>query len=165
MLTAAAAYDVRPGLEPEPPAAFEPADWKVPVAGGSATLVVKTGISSLESPDAKTLYFTKGGVPGIGSMPVNGGKEALVVDRQRPDYPGYWTVVSDGIYFLDADARPQPTIDFFSFVTHKITPVVTLSGPPDPWRGGLTVSPNGRSLIFSQQQYSSYEIVVAEKLH
>lgn len=133
-----------------------PGIWKAPLAGGPAVEVVKNGISSMESPNGKFLYFTRGGVQGIWRKPVDGGEETLVVKTQRPEYAGYWTVVEDGIYFLNVGNGA--TIEFFNFRTGKSLPVVALSDPPDPWRGGLTVSPDGQWLIYSQQQYSSYEI-------
>ena len=136
-----------------------PEIWKAPVAGGPASFVVKNGMAAMESPDGKFLYYTNG--MGIWRMPTTGGEATLVVPKQRPDFPGYWTVVEDGIYFLNADNKP--TIEFFRFSTRKSTPVVTLSGLPDPWRGGLTVSPDRRTMVYSQQQYSSFEIVVGEK--
>jgi len=134
--------------------------WKAPVAGGPAVRVVNNGLSSMESPDGKFLYFTR--VPGIWRVPVSGGEETLVVEGQPPQYPGYWSVFDDGIYILHLDASQQPTIQFFNFETRRSTPVLTLSGAPDPWRGGLTVSPDRRSIMFSQLQYSSSEIVLAE---
>lgn len=133
--------------------------WRVPVAGGTPIKMIRNALSAIESADGAFLYFTKGDAPGIWRVPVNGGEAVLVVSGQRPEYPGYWSVFGDGLYFLDAGAA---AIDFFDFATGRSTPVLTLSGAADPWRGGLTVSPDRRSIVFSQRQYSSSEIVLAE---
>lgn len=88
-----------------------------------------------------------------------------MVSLPAPDFPGYWTVFNDGIYFLDCDSGPQATINFFDFASRKTTQILTMSGAPDPWRGGLTVSPDRRRILFSQRQYSSSEIVLADGFH
>jgi Tol biopolymer transport system component len=136
--------------------------WKIPASGGPAVRSARNGISSMESPDGKFLYFTKGDTAGIWKMQVNGGEESLVVEKQPLDFPGYWSVFDDGIYFLNFEAKPRPTIEFFSFAMRTSTPVVELQGQPDPWHGGLTVSPDRRLIIFSQQQYASSEIVLGQ---
>lgn len=116
----------------------------------------------MESPDGKTLYFTKDGVAGIWKMPASGGEETLVINAMNPTLPGYWVAFDDGIYYVDSTAKPQPTIEFYNFLTRRSTRLLSMSGQPDPWFGGLTVSPDRRAIVFSQQQYQSTEIIVGE---
>jgi hypothetical protein len=115
----------------------------------------------MESPDGKFLYFTKRTEPGIWKVPVNGGQETLVMGEMDPSFPGYWAVFDDGIYYANFQAKPQPTIEFYSFATRQSTRIVAM-GQPDPWFGGLTVAPDRRSIVFSRQEYQSSEIILGE---
>ena len=136
--------------------------WKIPSTGGEPVQVTKNGgFSSQESPDGRWLYFTKT-VKGIWRMPVQGGEETLVVDDFEPSLPGYWAVSEDGIYYLDNAAKPKPTLAFFEVATRKTKKILEFPGIPDAWFGGLTISPDRHWIIFSQQQYSSFELVLAE---
>ena len=137
--------------------------WRIAAAGGQPVQITKNGgFSCMESPDAKFLYFTKRTVAGIWKMPVNGGPEALVMDEMNPSLPGYWAVFDDGIYYVNSHAKPQPAIEFFSFATRQSTRILQMSGQPDPWFGGLTVSPDRRTIVFSRQEYQSSEILLGE---
>ncbi|HUJ31486.1 MAG TPA: hypothetical protein VLY23_09415 [Candidatus Acidoferrum sp.] len=137
--------------------------WKIATAGGHPVQITKNGgFSCMESLDGKSLYFTKRTIPGIWKMPVNGGEETLVMKAMDPALPGYWAVFEDGIYYVNSQAKPQPTIEFYSFATRQSTRILGLSGQPDAWFGGLTVSPDRRLIVFSQQQYQSSEIILGE---
>lgn len=136
--------------------------WKIAVDGGRPVQITRNGgFSSRESPDGKFLYFTKQKSSGIWKVPAEGGPETLVVDRAQASLPGYWDVVSDGIFYVDA-AGPNGTIAFFSFEKKQSTPVVSMRGGPDPWFGGMTVSPDRKWIVFSQHEYSSSEIILAD---
>ena len=140
--------------------------WKVPSGGGDPVKVTQNGgFSSQESPDGKFLYFTKQTIKGIWRLPVGGGEETRVLDGFEPSFPGYWAVVDDGIYYLDRTANPQPTIEFFDFSTRNSKLILALPGIPDAWFGGLTVSPDRHWIVFSQQQYFSSDLVLAENFH
>jgi len=137
--------------------------WKVPVSGGHAIQVTHSGgFASAESLDGKFLYFTRRDAAGIWRMPVTGGKETLVMDQLSYRLPGYWALVEDGIYFVKTAPNSAASIEFYDFATRRSTKLLTMSGLPDDWFGGLTVSPDRRWLVFSQQQYTSSEIMLAE---
>ena len=137
--------------------------WRIAAAGGQPVQITKNGgFSCMESPDGKFLYLTKRIVAGIWKIPVNGGPEALVMNEMDPALPGYWAVFDDGIYYVNSHAKPQPTIEFFCFATRQSTRILEMSGHPDPWFGGLTVSPDRRTIVFSRQEYQSSEIILGE---
>jgi hypothetical protein len=105
----------------------------------------------LEFYDGAKIYYTKFQQGGIWSIPANGGKESLVVpDMPQLGYWGYWTVTHDGLYLLDADAEPRPTIKFYSFATHRLSPVLSLEQSPRPWQPNLSASRDGRSLFYGE---------------
>jgi Tol biopolymer transport system component len=137
--------------------------WEIPSKGGSPVQITKNGgLSSMESPDGKFLYFTKANAHGIWKMPVGGGAETLVMNRLNLESPGYWSMFGDGIHYLNDGTKPELEIDFYSFATRQSTRIVGLARQPDPWFGGLTVSPNRRWIVFSQREYSSSELILAE---
>ena len=55
-----------------------------------------------------------------------------------------------GIYLLDVDAAPRPTIMYYSFQTRQLTPVLQLEEHPLPWGANLSASRDGRTLLITQ---------------
>jgi len=140
--------------------------WKIPAEGGEARQVTKGGGSvAYESMDGKFLYYTKGrNVVGIWRVPVEGGEETLVVDTHKAGYWSAWTLVEKGIYFMTAEQPARPAIEFFSFSTGKVTEVVALAKPFRPWTNpeGLSVSPDGRWILYTQEDRSDTDIMLVE---
>ena len=84
-------------------------------------------------------------------MPASGGSESPVVTgKPQVSYWGHWTVTGNGLYLLDADAEPRPAIEFYSFATRRITPVLSLERSPDPWDPSLSASRDGRTIFYTQ---------------
>jgi Tol biopolymer transport system component len=138
--------------------------WKMPAQGGEALPVTKGGgFDSLESPDGKFLYYTKGReVPGIWRLPVGGGQETPVLDHHRAGYWRAWDVVADGIYFATAEVPSRPVIEFFSFATGQVTQIAQLEKPIFTTDQGLTVSPDQRWLVYVQIDQSGRDIMLVE---
>jgi hypothetical protein len=107
------------------------------------------GIVAYESYDAKTLYYCKFD-GGIWSVPVGGGEEHLVTDALHYGYWAHFAVTEAGIYLLNADATPKPTIMFYSFQTHLLKSVFHLEEQPYPWSQDFAASRDGRTLFFTQ---------------
>lgn len=61
---------------------------------------------------------------------MNGGAETLVTPALRRGYWGALAVSETGIYLIDEDALPQPTIEFYDFKTHKLTAVTQIENSP-----------------------------------
>jgi hypothetical protein len=84
-------------------------------------------------------------------MPVSGGSESPVVTgKPQVSYWGHWAVTESGVYLLDADAEPSPTIEFYSFATGRITPVLSLEKKSSPWQPSLSASRDGRIVFYTQ---------------
>jgi Tol biopolymer transport system component len=138
--------------------------WKHELATGRETQVTyHGGYAAFESYDAKTLYYSKFEGGGIWSMPAGGGAEERITDALHRGYWGHFAVTDAGIYFLDADASPGPTIMYYSFQTHQLTPVLQLEERPLPFVANLSVSRDGRTLLFTQWVPQS-SIMMAESL-
>lgn len=137
--------------------------WKLPAAGGEALQVTaQGGFEAFESPDGQWLYYTKNrGLPSIWRLPVAGGDESPVLDFHSSDYSRYWQIVSQGIYFATLEAG-QTRIKFFSFASAKTLPVATPEKALAQGDIGLTVSPDGRWLLYSQLDEKVGDIMMLE---
>jgi Tol biopolymer transport system component len=126
--------------------------WKHSVEDGSERqLTEHGGFDPLESYDGRTIYYSKFDEPGIWSMPASGGSESPVVtSKPQVSFWGHWAVTKNGLYLLDANAEPRPTIDFYSFATRRITPVLSLENSPSDGNPSLSASRDGRTLFYTQ---------------
>jgi Tol biopolymer transport system component/DNA-binding winged helix-turn-helix (wHTH) protein len=126
--------------------------WKHSLENGSERqLTEHGGFAPFESYDGRTIYYSKFDQPGIWSMPANGGSESPVVTgKPQVSYFGHWAVTESGLYLLDADAEPRPAIEFYSFATRRITPVLSLENSPSDWQPSLSASRDGRTLFYTQ---------------
>lgn len=136
--------------------------WKMPSAGGSAVRVTQHGgFGAFESPDGQFLYFTRyPAEPGIWRIPTNGGEETVVVPSIEAGYWGYWGIVDDGIFYLDTTTKPA--IAFYDFSTQQTVRVFDLEHRPAREVTGLAVSPDGRSILYTQLDALSRDIVLVD---
>jgi hypothetical protein len=92
---------------------------------------------------------------------VEGGKETLVFPKAI--YPRHWAVTYGGIYFVSADFSSRPTIDFFSFATGQVSQAVTLQKSPIRYvLPGLSISPDGRSILCALVEQDTSDIMLVE---
>jgi Tol biopolymer transport system component len=136
--------------------------WKMPSTGAPAVQVTRHGgFAALESPDGKFLYYAKGlTVPELWRIPTDGGEESEIISSLEPGYWGYWAVVENGIYYLDTKAKPG--IDFFDFSTHRTTRVFDLENRPALGAPGLAVSPDRKSILYTQLDALNSDIMLVE---
>ena len=137
--------------------------WKVPIAGGPPVQVTKKGgLQAFESADGRVVYHTKYDVPGIWKVPVGGGQESLVV----ADFPSFnyrdWVVCEKGIYFIGFKTHPQGTIQFFDFSSGTLSPLWDLEKRA-AW--GLTLSPDGHSVLYVQNDFNESNIMLLENFY
>ena len=141
--------------------------WKVPSAGGQAVQVTKQGgREAFESPDGKFVYYAKSSgylwSPyswSIWRVPVAGGEETRILD-QGPQ--GYWAVSAQGICFLNPRAAPQRAIQFFSFATGRVKQIAVIEGEPQWVTPGLAVSPDGKWILYMQDDHKNDDIMLVE---
>lgn len=150
--------------------------WKLSPQGGEPVQVTQHGgVHGKESVDGRYLYYARHSsssfLPSLWRVPVSGGEEMQVL----PEIAGVlnFAVARDGIYFetsppssplghiamLPPFTRPQATIDFLSFATGKVTRVMTLARNAAL---GLDVSPDGRTLLFSQSDSFTEDLMLVE---
>jgi Tol biopolymer transport system component len=133
--------------------------WKVSAIGGEATQVTRNGGSAaFESPDGKSIYYIKGEWSGsLWKMPVSGGEEGQVLPSIARRA---FSLANDGVYFIPERGTDRKfSIEFLSFATGKAKTVAPMSGPPSQ---GLSVSPDGRFLLFSQVDQAGSDLMLVE---
>jgi Tol biopolymer transport system component len=134
--------------------------WKVSAGGGEAVPMTRNGgETAFESLDCKSIYYTKEFYrpSGLWKMPLSGGEESQVLPSVS------WrafSLVNEGIYFIPAPgADRKSSIQFLSFVTGEMKTVAPLSISSDE---GLSVSPDGRSILFTQIDEAGSDLMLVE---
>ena len=135
--------------------------WKVPAEGGEAIQVTKHGgFTNFESADDKFLYYSKG-PNGVWRVPVDGGEETLILDTPGAGGWGHWTVVDDGIYFINTAVKGAYAVDFFSFANGRVKRITTMENVNE-FVSGLTVSRDHQRILYTQQDSLASDIMLVE---
>jgi Tol biopolymer transport system component len=138
--------------------------WKMRAGGGEVVQITKQGGHvALESTDGRFLYYSvrggegeRNGLGALRRVPVNGGDEMEVL----PSVTFYnFAVRPQGLFFIPrAEAESGSAIHFFSFASRKSRPVATVTAT-EP---GISVSPDGRWLLYSQADEGRSDLMLAE---
>jgi Tol biopolymer transport system component/predicted Ser/Thr protein kinase len=138
--------------------------YKISTDGRDAKLIVTgEGIicNAKESEDGKLLYFAKGDADTeIRVVSSSGGENHALNGMPKVTNMTDWALGKEGIYFLDRQALPT-TIKFFDFETRQTRQIGTLSKPAFDW-GGLSLSPDGKWLAYSQVDDTPSDIMLVE---
>ncbi len=130
--------------------------WKMPSAGGPAVQVTRHGgYGGFQSLDGKFLYYS-----GIWRIPTAGSEETEVIGSLEAGYWGYWAVVKNGLYYLETTGKPA--IAFFDFNTQRTTKVFELENRPAREATGMAVSQDGGTILYTQLDALSRDIVLVE---
>jgi Tol biopolymer transport system component/DNA-binding winged helix-turn-helix (wHTH) protein len=142
--------------------------WKVPSGGGQPVQVTNhSGWMPMESTDGRVLYYVKTNLPTdpsnaparLWAMPVGGGEEYPVTSQP---FHLHWAVAPNGIYFTDPETKPLATLKFLDVRTGRISTIATLEKPLSGNGQSLSVSPDGRFILYSQLDSISAELMVVE---
>jgi Tol biopolymer transport system component len=133
--------------------------WKLSVDGGEPVQVTrKGGRGSFESADGERLFYSKDET--LWTAPITGGDEERVLDSLTA--PHNFVVTDSGIYFVSGDAADFPanlSIKFFDFSSRETMPI---HHADRPWWLGLTLSPDGRWILFSQSDHLGSDLMLVE---
>jgi Tol biopolymer transport system component/DNA-binding winged helix-turn-helix (wHTH) protein len=136
--------------------------WKVAASGGSPQqLTTHGGMIARASPDGDWVYYTRPQAAGLWRIPVGGGSEQQVLTSPPDGFQGYWTLTKDGIYYLDS-SRAQPAIEFAPFATPGRSVRVHVLDHEPTLLSGLSVSPDGRWLIYADMAEAGSNIALVE---
>ena len=139
--------------------------YRCPEGGGDAISLSKDidGISPQASFDGKTLYFASHTAKLVlkrVALPTQYGTESEVDGLPRLRSSDLWTVSAGGIYFVPADA--SRSVRYFDFASKQIRPI--FEGDRD-FGGGLSVSPDGRWIMYSQIADVNSDIMMVDHFH
>jgi len=142
--------------------------WKMPAGGGEPVQVTKHGgVNATESADGKALYYAADiDAPGMKSVPIGGGVEVQFLEAPERRRWGQVALNEQGLYYLGTDggnSRPQRyAIFFYEFATRKTVRVAPLAKSPTVGDPGLALSPDERSLLFTQLDASGADLMLLQ---
>ncbi|HST10288.1 MAG TPA: protein kinase [Terriglobales bacterium] len=138
--------------------------WKMPANGGDTIQVTHDGgFAPLESPDGKFIYYVKSLTSTeLWRIPAEGGQASKVLEGVS-NYLNL-AIVDGGVFFVpDREITASSSIRFLSFATNKIRPVATFNKPLDtPALGGMSVSPDGGWILYTQFDQAGSELMLVE---
>jgi Tol biopolymer transport system component/DNA-binding winged helix-turn-helix (wHTH) protein len=138
--------------------------YRCPASGGDAiALSRETGVSPQESFDGKTAYFAS-----TFSKPVLRKVSLLALPNTASDvdglprlsHAGLWTLSPGGIYFVPSEA-PR-SLRYFDFASKQPRPVFDLD---EYFGSGLSISPDGRWVLYSQISDINSDIMLVDHFH
>jgi Tol biopolymer transport system component/DNA-binding winged helix-turn-helix (wHTH) protein len=134
--------------------------WKIPSAGGKAVQVTRNGgFIAFESPDRRALFYMKTDQNAkLWKSAVDGSGETEVLDDV--DARGF-VVTADRVYYLRQERNDLFAIRRYVIATHEDSQIVSLAKPVF-W--GLSISPDGKCLIYSQRLEAS-NLMLVEDFH
>jgi hypothetical protein len=91
---------------------------------------------------------------------VNDGEKTPLEGMPKLAYTEGWTATPRGIYDADSTSNP-PSINFYDFATRATKRFSRSPQRPTPG-GGLSVSPDGRWLLYTQTDDEQSDIMLAE---
>lgn len=140
--------------------------YRCPANGGTATVLSsETALGLHESFDGETLYFVdKRSDASLKKVSVNQtGSASLVEGMPLLKDAGLWTVVSGGIYFVPAEA--PHSICYFDLSTRHVRRITEVDRDFNSMNGGMSVSPDGRWILYSQVDDVNSDIMLVDHFH
>ena len=126
--------------------------WRTGSTGGKASQLTKTpSLKPIESPDGQYLYFarlTTNKVRLWRARPDGSDEKMLEAIPPLSDAHQWWPSGS-GIYFW-IHTMDKPEVDFLDLRTSQIRRIYVPHTLPTPWLAGLSVSPDGKWLVYSR---------------
>jgi len=136
--------------------------YRCPASGGDAVALSRDveGFNPQESLDGKAVYFAshdgKSTLKKVALSP-RLGAEAEIEGLPRVSNAGLWTLSPDGTYFVPSGA-PR-SVRYFEFATKQIRRIFEAD---NDLVSGLSVSPDGRWILYSQEAGPSGDIMLVD---
>jgi len=136
--------------------------WREPWPGAGAPeqLTLEGGLAAIEARDGAVLYFVRPDRRGLWQRSREpGGDDALIAAEFSPADFRNWEVTADAVWFATRPAEGPPVLARYSLLDGKLTlrqPLPALM--PD---SGITLAPDGRSLIIAEATAAQVDLEVA----
>ena len=174
-LTTDAASDVSPSWSADGKYIYFASDrtgenqlWRVSSTGGDAVRITRGGgFESFASPDGKWIYYTKN-YPDIGLRRVSANAtfdnsdETQIPEINDEGFQNAWTLAANGVYFIAKADKSPAKIKFYDFSTERIGEVAETDKFNGSGFAGMTVSPDGKTIVFAQFDQNASSIMLAE---
>ena len=139
--------------------------YRVPPQGAEAeVLTTARGYWPLESADGQAIYFAENSgtrfTLHVASLNPTG-TESQVEDMPVMSFLANWDIVPSGVYFFPSD--DILTLHYFDFSTRKARPVFKISGGGA--FPGLSVSPDGRYILYPELDDYRSDIMLVDNFH
>jgi Tol biopolymer transport system component len=133
--------------------------WRIPAAGGAPVRITPNGgFESIESADGAWLYYSKDS-GGIWRRQPNAENEEKIFSGFTSRF---WTIVGGCLFYLDLGARPRPTFNELDLASHQVTRLGLLEGKAAWGASGLSISPDGKWLLYAETDHLVSQINLAE---
>jgi Tol biopolymer transport system component len=135
--------------------------WRVAAAGGTAEQLTHDGSGpfACETADGSSLLFqTRVAESPLMAMPPGGGAPRQLVACVNISAFG---VGSHGIYYVPCDSSSNPPVHVLDLKTGRDRVFGTLDHPTN-WPMGLSVSPDGRTIVYPRQTSRNSDLMVIE---
>ena len=131
--------------------------WRIPEKGGQPVQVTRHGgYAGLESPDGKFLYYYPAiQAKGLWRTTVEGGSEQLVDASARN---GAHALTDHGVYYM-AEEQAGSSLRFCPFSGGKSEFISKVEGTVN-W--GLSASPDGRRILYTQTEPNQSDLILVE---
>ncbi len=136
--------------------------WRVAAAGGEPQQITTGGGGPLAiSEDNRFVYYRKAGrVPGIWQVPVGGGPESLLMERDGLGRHGF-ALRRNSLVYLAHGGAGTSTIERLDLATGRSEPIAELAGTR---LGDLSLSPGGRWILFARNDARGGDLILVENL-
>jgi Tol biopolymer transport system component/DNA-binding winged helix-turn-helix (wHTH) protein len=140
--------------------------WKMAATGGEPVVVTDNlGILAVESKDQRYLYFSAFAVSGIWRKDLQSGEEVKILDFPKVTFWGYWSLTDKGIYYVNTDSTPKPSVEFFDFAARHTKRVMDVEKLPRELAPGFSVAPSGSYFLYTQLDHLNSDITLVENFH
>lgn len=136
----------------------------MPAGGGEAIQITQQGAFEITAaPGGKTVFYSKGGKQtGLWRVGAEGGAEEPIPELAEAGVWRSWSVTANGVYYTLFNVQPPFDIKFFDFATRQNRKIAATEKPPPAHYSNLSVSPDGKRILYARQDQSASSIMLAE---
>ncbi len=137
--------------------------WKTNISSREKFQVTSNGgYLAKESFDGKHVYYSKLAQTGIWRQNIETKDEELVFEELAALDKYNWQVVENGIYFIRRMTNYKPVLFFHDFVKNESELIKEVVAIPHARTFGLSVSPDRRTVLFSQTNELDCDIMLMD---